>query len=558
MPESKNASKDTNALEVSVSELSGKLKRTVEDQFGHVRVRGEISGYRGPHSSGHSYFALKDDRARIDAIIWKGQNAKLAHKPEEGLEVIASGKLTTYPGRSSYQIVIDHIEPAGAGALMALLEQRKKALASEGLFADERKQLIPFMPRVIGVVTSPTGAVIRDILHRLMDRYPVHVIVWPVRVQGETSGREVANGVYQLNRFGDGTDWPKPDLIIVARGGGSLEDLWGFNDEALVRSVAASDIPVISAVGHETDWTLVDYAADLRMPTPTAAAEKAVPIKADLEAHLANLSARLRAAVSRVAETRRTSLRATSRGLPSLDNLLALPRRAFDEAAAGLGRNLVQRVERASFSYERAAGGLRPLLLEKRLAASGELLARQIENHQRALRNATRSKRQRFDDRAGRLSPDVLNRPISMAQRNLSQAANKLRPEPLVQRVSAGRDASNKAFARVDRLTTASLAQAKERFERAERMRESLSYKSVIQRGYAVLRDDAGALVDNASNVAVGDNIHVEMRDGSFGANVTDTNAAPPAKVAQSATVSKPKTPKKAAKPPATDQGNLF
>ena len=531
MPESKNASTSTNALEVSVSELSGKLKRTVEDTFGHVRVRGEISGYRGPHSSGHSYFSLKDDRARIDAIIWKGQNSKLAHTPEEGLEVIASGKLTTYPGRSSYQIVIDHIEPAGAGALMALLEQRKKALAAEGLFDARRKQLIPFMPRVVGVVTSPTGAVIRDILHRLMDRYPVHVIVWPVRVQGETSGREVANGVYQLNRFGDGTDWPKPDLIIVARGGGSLEDLWGFNDEAQVRSVAATDIPVISAVGHETDWTLVDYAADLRMPTPTAAAEKAVPVKADLEAHLANLSARLRAAVSRVAETRRTSLRATARGLPSLDNLLALPRRAFDEAAAGLSRNLVQRVERAGMRHETVANRLKPVLLEKQIIAGRNELAGLAKGHGKALLNATRYKRQSFDG-----------------------TASRLRSEPLARRITDAQGRLERAEERVQRITTTKLERAKERYERAERMRESLSYKSVVNRGYAVLRDDGGNLVDSATAVAVGDGLHVEMRDGSFSTQVMQADAETPRKAAPV----RAKSAKKRASAASVDQGDLF
>lgn len=528
-------SSNTNALEVSVSELSGKLKRTVEDQFGHVRVRGEISGYRGPHSSGHSYFSLKDDRARIDAIIWKGQNAKLAHKPEEGLEVIASGKLTTYPGRSSYQIVIDHIEPAGAGALMALLEQRKKALAAEGLFAEERKQLIPFMPRVIGVVTSPTGAVIRDILHRLMDRYPVHVIVWPVRVQGDTSGREVANGVYQLNQFGEGSNWPKPDVIIVARGGGSLEDLWGFNDEALVRSVASSDIPVISAVGHETDWTLVDYAADLRMPTPTAAAEKAVPIKADLEAYLANLSARLQTAVSRSTDVRRTSLRATARALPSLDNLLALPRRAFDEAAAGLGRNLVQRVERARMRSDSVADRLRPVLLEKTLIAGRNGLSTLSKNHSKALLNATRHKRQRFDDRAQRL-----------------------RSEPLLRQLANGQARTDAAFQRAQRTISISLERARERYERAERMRESLSYKSVIRRGYAVLRDDAGALVDSASALAVGDHVHIEMRDGAFGASVTEMNSTAPQSADKPKQAPKAKQPKKRAAAATTGQGDLF
>ncbi|MEM1317812.1 MAG: exodeoxyribonuclease VII large subunit, partial [Pseudomonadota bacterium] len=444
---------------------------------------------------------------------------------------IASGKLTTYPGRSSYQIVIDHIEPAGAGALMALLEQRKKALAAEGLFDERRKQLIPFMPKVIAVVTSPTGAVIRDILHRLMDRYPVHVIVWPVRVQGETSGREVANGVYQLNQFGEGTAWPKPDLIIVARGGGSLEDLWGFNDEALVRSVAASDIPVISAVGHETDWTLVDYAADLRMPTPTAAAEKAVPVKAELEAYLANLAARLRAAISRVAETRRTSLRATARGLPSLDNLLALPRRAFDEAAAGLGRNLVRRVERAAMRNETVSTRLKPVLLEKQVIAGRNSLAVLSKGHGTALLNATRYKRQRFDGQAARL-----------------------RSEPLLQRLSQASDRLQRARSSVERATKLKLERAGERYERAERMLESLSYKSVVSRGYAVLRNDEGALVDSASNIAIGDALHVEMRDGSFATQVTKADPT----ALKMAAPKRSKPAKKHAPAASADQGSLF
>ncbi|RUU84155.1 exodeoxyribonuclease VII large subunit, partial [Mesorhizobium sp. M7A.T.Ca.TU.009.01.3.1] len=247
----------TNAAEYTVSEISGALKRTVEDVFGNVRVRGEISGYRGPHSSGHAYFALKDDRARLDAVVWKGTMSRLKFRPEEGMEVIATGKLTTYPGKSNYQIVIDNLEPAGAGALMALLEERKRRLQAEGLFDAGRKRLLPFMPLVIGVVTSPTGSVIRDIIHRIKDRFPLHILVWPVRVQGETSGAEVAAAVNGFNALAWDGAVQRPDLLIVARGGGSLEDLWGFNDEALARAVAASGIPVISAVGHETDWTLI-------------------------------------------------------------------------------------------------------------------------------------------------------------------------------------------------------------------------------------------------------------------------------------------------------------
>ena len=270
----------SNAAEFTVSEISNALKRTVEDAFGNVRVRGEISGYRGPHSSGHAYFALKDDRSRIEAVIWKGTFRGLRFRPEEGMEVIAQGRLTTYPGSSKYQIVIESLEPAGAGALMALLEERRRRLAAEGLFDATRKQLLPFMPKVIGVVTSPTGAVIRDIIHRISDRFPLHVLVWPVRVQGETTGAEVSAAVTGFNALAAGGRIPRPDVLIVARGGGSLEDLWGFNDEAIVRAVAGSLIPVISAVGHETDWTLIDHAADVRAPTPTGAAEMAVPVKA--------------------------------------------------------------------------------------------------------------------------------------------------------------------------------------------------------------------------------------------------------------------------------------
>src|SRR5882724_7694907 len=281
-----------NIPEWTVSELSAALKKTVEDSYGFVRVRGEITGYRGPHSSGHSYFALKDEGAKIDAVIWKGVFGRIRFKPEEGLEVIATGRLTTYPGRSSYQIVIESLEPAGVGALMALLEERKKKLAAEGLFDEARKQLIPYLPEVIGVITSPTGAVIRDIRHRLSDRFPRHVLVWPVRVQGDGSAEEGAAAIHGFNAFDAGGRLPRPDLIIVARGGGSLEDLWSFNEEIVVRAAADSMIPLISAVGHETDITLIDFASDRRAPTPTAAAEMAVPVRTDLIAQIDSLARR--------------------------------------------------------------------------------------------------------------------------------------------------------------------------------------------------------------------------------------------------------------------------
>src|SRR5665213_2190333 len=281
-----------NVVEWTVSELSAALRKTVEENYGYVRVRGEVSGFKGPSPSGHVYFRLKDEKAVLEGVIWKGVWGRMRVKPEEGLDVIVSGKLTTFAGSSKYQIVIDTLEPAGIGALMKLLEERKKKLAAEGLFDEARKQLIPFLPNVIGVVTSPTGAVIRDILHRLADRFPRRVLVWPVRVQGESSAAEVANAIRGFNALPEQGPLPRPDLIIVARGGGSLEDLLSFSDEAVVRAAAESMIPLISAVGHETDITLIDFASDRRAPTPTAAAEMAVPVRADLLAQISACNAR--------------------------------------------------------------------------------------------------------------------------------------------------------------------------------------------------------------------------------------------------------------------------
>src|SRR3954447_2503233 len=282
-----------NVVEYTVSEISAAVKRVVEDGFAYVRVRGEISGFRGAHSSGHAYFALKDERARLEACIWKTTMQRLRVKPQEGLEVIATGRLTTFPGSSKYQIVIEALEPAGIGALMALLEERRRKLAAEGLFDEARKKPLPYLPRTIGVITSPTGAVIRDILHRLAERFPRNVLLWPVRVQGEASAEEVAAAIRGFNALAADGRIPRPDVLIVARGGGSLEDLWGFNEEAVVRAAAQSSIPLIAAIGHETDWTLIDHVADKRCPTPTAAAECAVPVRSDVAARLATLKVRL-------------------------------------------------------------------------------------------------------------------------------------------------------------------------------------------------------------------------------------------------------------------------
>jgi exodeoxyribonuclease VII large subunit len=347
-----------NLGEQSVTEISHALKRTLEDRFGHVRVRGEISGYRGPHSSGHCYFALKDEGAKLDAVIWRGVFTKVRSKLQEGLEVIATGKITSYPGKSNYQIVIENVEPAGVGALMALLEERKKTLAAEGLFDQARKKTLPFLPRTIGIITSPTGAVIRDILHRLNDRFPRHVIVWPVRVQGETAAVEVAEAIAGFNSMEQ-----RPDLLIVARGGGSLEDLWPFNEEIVVRATAASAIPLISAIGHETDTTLIDFASDFRAPTPTAAAERAVPVRADLLAELASLNARQRRTMGRVVGDAKTRLHSAARALPRPDEILATARQRLDVCASRLPKALKANVQVHAVALARSSGklGIRPL-----------------------------------------------------------------------------------------------------------------------------------------------------------------------------------------------------
>jgi exodeoxyribonuclease VII large subunit len=532
----------TNAAEFTVSEISGALKRAVEDQFGNVRVRGEISGYRGPHSSGHAYFALKDDRSRLEAVIWKGTMGRLKFRPEEGMEVIASGKLTTYPGSSKYQIVIDNLEPAGAGALMALLEERRRKLAAEGLFDADRKQLLPFMPRVIGVVTSPTGAVIRDIIHRITDRFPVHVIVWPVRVQGETTGVEVSNAVAGFNALDPLGPIPRPDILIVARGGGSLEDLWGFNDEAVVRAVAESHIPVISAVGHETDWTLIDHAADVRAPTPTGAAELAVPVRAELEATVSRLSARLKGCISRHADRKRQALRAAARALPSPDQLLAMPRRRFDEAASRLTRALDASTEAKRLRFKGVR--LSPATLERRLSDLGRRVRRDGERLPGLFENIARRARARFDRDAGRVTPAALSRRIEASrqslralerqadrsldvgverrQARLHRSDIRLRIEPIIERVRGRR----------------------QRLDQASRLLDSVSYQSILKRGFALVTDASGDIVRRAEGIARGDGLSIEFADGKISAVVAGGEPPRP----------KPRPRDK----PATEQGDLF
>lgn len=524
----------TNLAELSVSELSGSIKRTVETAFDHVRVRGEISGYRGPHSSGHAYFALKDDKARIDAVIWKGSFSKLRFRPEEGMEVIATGKVTTFPGSSKYQIVIETLEPAGAGALMALIEERKRKLAAEGLFDQARKRPLPFLPQVIGVVTSPTGAVIRDILHRIADRFPVHVVVWPVKVQGEGSGDEVANAIRGFNALDPLGSIRRPDVLIVARGGGSLEDLWSFNDEAVVRAAAESAIPLISAVGHETDWTLIDYAADMRAPTPTGAAEMAVPVKAELDAQLANLAARLRGSTSRQMDTRRQTVRALVRALPSLDQLLALPRRRFDEAAAGLGRGLEKTAIAKRRHFEKATAGLRLELLTNRISDSRRRIAEQILRQDRCLERQILRERNR----------------ISRAEAQLSALPQRLKGQ-----IERDGLKLSSLMRHADTALTNAMARRHSALVAQNRVLQSLSYKNVLKRGYAVIRGQDDQPLTRAGDVSFGQRLSIEFADGRIAATAGEGSEPPSSPAAP--VQPKRKTAKQVAEK-GPDQGSLF
>lgn len=359
---------------LSISELSFALKRTLEERFGHVRLRGEISKVNR-HASGHVYLTLKDDRSAIDGVIWKGSVRGLQVQPEAGLEVIVTGKITSYPARSSYQIVIDSMEPAGAGALLAQLERLKAKLHGEGLFDPARKRPIPAFPAVVGVITSPTGAVIRDILHRISERWPCRVIVWPCVVQGDAAAGQVAAAIRGFDAMTPGGPVPRPDVLIVARGGGSVEDLWAFNDEALARAVAAASIPIISAVGHETDTTLIDFVSDRRAPTPTGAAEMATPVLADLKAAVADKERRLLRSGSRLLEDRRTRLRAAARGLPARpEDLIALAQQRLDHASSRLASGLTRNAAIHERELVRAASRLTPGLLMRPIRHQAERL----------------------------------------------------------------------------------------------------------------------------------------------------------------------------------------
>lgn len=477
-----------NVAELTVSELSAALKRTVEDAYGYVRVRGEISGYKGPHSSGHCYFALKDDKAKIDGVIWKMTFARMRMKPEEGMEVIVTGRLTTYPNRSSYQIIVETLEPAGLGALMALLEERKKKLAAEGLFDEARKQLLPFLPEVIGVVTSPTGAVIRDILHRLRDRFPRHVIVWPVKVQGEGSAEQVAAAIRGFNALPESGRIRRPDLLIVARGGGSLEDLWSFNEESVVRAAAESMIPLISAVGHETDITLIDFASDKRAPTPTAAAEMAVPVRSELIADLMNKARRSLACWQRAQDHRRTELRAATRALPDGEELLAIPRQRLDACTERLPRALRANAQIHHTQFSRIAGRISPQLL----------------------RTNVERRRLRLD---------------ACTQR-LGSAIKTYRLTHLT-RIERARDRITTLAERAERAIENLLDNRAARLEQTVQLMAAFSYRGVLERGFALVRDAADRPLRTAAAVQPGTRLSIEFADGRVGAAAEGSTPIP-------------------------------
>ena len=449
---------------LTVGELSQALKRVVEGEFAWVSVRGEVSGFKRA-ASGHLYFALKDADAVLDAVCWRGVAGRLGIAPEDGLEVVATGKISTYPGRSRYQIVVERLELSGAGALLALLEARKKALADEGLFDEARKRDLPYLPETIGVVTSPTGAVIRDILHRIEDRFPRRVLVWPVTVQGAGAAEEVAAAIAGFNRLEPGAPVPRPDVLIVARGGGSLEDLWAFNEEVVVRAVAASEIPLISAVGHETDVTLIDLAADRRAPTPTAAAEMAVPVRVDLLERAESLEHRLGASFRRLIAERRARVDGLGRGLPAARDRLASASQRLDDWS------------------ERLARGVRG-----RLGAERQAL--------------------------GRLRPLRPRQLLALKRQQLGHATRQLSSDRLAQRIGQERQESDRLAERLGRARRAALSERAARVETAARLLESYSYRGVLARGFAVVRDQRERPLTSAAEVKSGAALSLEFHDG--------------------------------------------
>jgi exodeoxyribonuclease VII large subunit len=486
-----------NAPEFTVSEISGAVKRTIEGSFSRVRVRGEIGRLSTPRS-GHVYLDLKDERNVLASVIWKGVAGRLSHPPEEGMEVVATGRLTTFGGQSKYQLVIEELQPAGAGALMAMLEKRRKALAAEGLFDEARKRPLPFLPEVIGVITSPSGAVIRDILHRLRERFPRRVLIWPAAVQGEACVRDVVRGLRGFDALPQGGPIPRPDVIVVARGGGSLEDLWGFNDEQIVRAVAASSIPVISAVGHETDTTLIDHAADRRAPTPTAAAEIAVPVRMDLLNWLRAQDGYMSRAISQAVQARRQRLGDLARGLPRPEALLDAPRQRLDRCTLQLGP---------------------------------------------ALRHAAQVKRRELERLSGRLEPS-LERSVAARRLRLGQAAAGLRPSGLRNLQAKGRDRLAEAARRFGRAVADDARRRRDTVDALSRLHATLGYEATLRRGYAVVFDGETVVKDREA-AARRRSLEIAFADGRLGVIPAD---APP----------QPAPKRRARDDDPPDQGSLF
>jgi exodeoxyribonuclease VII large subunit len=479
-----------NEPEFTVSEISTAVKRTIEGTFDHVRIRGEVG--RVVHArSGHLYFDIKDDRSVLGCTAWKGQAARLTVTPEEGMEIIATGRLTTFPGQSKYQMNVQDVAVAGEGALMAMLEKRKKKLASEGLFDPERKQDIPFLPEIIGVITSPTGAVIRDILHRLRDRFPRKVLIWPVAVQGERCAPEVTRAIEGFNSFTQGGALPRPDLIIVARGGGSIEDLWGFNEENVARAAAASQIPLISAVGHETDTTLIDFASDHRAPTPTAAAELAVPVRADLLARLEETESRRISAMRTSLNYRGEKLRDLSRALPRSDALTAQSQQRLDLASARLPGALTARVDRGRAKLSEAAGALRP-----------SLLARTIKGA-----------RERSEDRSARLAP-ALERHRSAAQTDLERVAKRYMALSLTLQIERRGQDFAALMRRFKQAADVEQSARVRKLEGLDRLRLTLGYTATLDRGYAVVRSAEGDVLTTQKAAKTHAALEIEFTDG--------------------------------------------
>ncbi len=476
-----------NSPEYTIGELSGAIKRVIENEFGHVRVRAEVGRVSLPRS-GHVYLDLKDDKAVMAGIIWKGVASKLTTLPEEGMEVIAKGRITTFPGQSKYQIIIEDIKPAGMGALMAVLEKRKAALAAEGLFDPAHKRPLPYLPEIIGVVTSPSGAVIRDILHRLRDRFPRKVLIWPVAVQGTKCAPEVTRAIEGFNRLTPGGALPRPDLLIVARGGGSVEDLWGFNEEVVVRAAAASDIPLISAVGHETDTTLIDFASDKRAPTPTAAAELAVPVRVELMAYLDQQNARMSRALSQGLVQRGQRLRDMARALPRAETLLENPRQRLDRASDRLNRAMAL-TEAPKLRLERAAARLDP-----------------------ALMTGVQQRKMRLADLSGGLRPATLQRRLDNYAERVADRSKRLAPALERERALQAARYSRATQALSD-VGQRQLQNWQGQIAAAERLRRTLGYEATLERGFAVVR--SGGTVITSSKVAATEKmLEIQFADG--------------------------------------------